>query len=77
MFIMKARLRRMFCKAFMKKKSRYSLPSHITLNNCIPHEKNIYIYVRGTINIGHCRGHHCIVLIFISERFYEDHSRLL
>ena len=36
---MKARLRRMFCKAFMKKKSRYSLPSHITLNNCIPHEK--------------------------------------
>ena len=59
----------------MKKKSRYSLPSHITLSNCIPHEKTKYVW--GTINIGHCRGHHCIVLIFIFERFYEDHSRLL
>ena len=41
----------------------------------IPHEKRDY--VRGTIKIGHWRGHDCIILIFIFEGFYEDHSRLL
>ena len=59
----------------MKKKSRCSLPSQITLNNWIPHEKRDY--VRGTTKIGHWRGHDCIILIFIFEGFYEDHSRLL
>ena len=41
----------------------------------IPHEKRDY--VRGTIKIGHWRGHGCSILIFIFEGFYEDHSRLL
>ena len=65
---------RIFHTAFMKKNSRYYLPSHITLNNCIPHETRDY--VRGKINIGHRRGHNCIIL-FIFEEFYEEHRRLL
>ena len=75
MFMTIARLWKIFHRAFMKKRSRYFLPSHIALNNCILHEKRDY--VRGTISIGHCRGHDSITLIFIFEGFYEDHSRLL
>ena len=63
------------CRGFMKKKSRYSIPSHITLNNQIPLEKSDYL--KRTIHICHCRGHDCIILIFIFEGFYENHRRLL
>ena len=34
-------------------------------------------YLRGTISIGHCRGHDCIILIFDFDGFYENHRRLL
>ena len=75
MFMTIVRLWRIFHRAFMKKNSRYYLPSHITLSICIPHETRDY--VKGKINIGHCRGHNCVILIFIFEEFYEDHRRLL
>ena len=58
----------------MKIKSRYSIPSHITLNNQILLEKRDYL--KGTIYIGHCRGHDCIIL-FVFEGFYDNHRRLL
>ena len=35
------------------------------------------IILRGTISIGHCRGHDCIMLTFDFEGFYENHRRLL
>ena len=63
------------CRGFMKKKARYSIPSHITLNNQIPLEKGDYL--KRTIHIGQCRRHGCMILIFIFERFCENHRGLL
>ena len=63
------------CRRFMKIKSRYSIPSDITLNNQILLEKRDYL--KGTIHIGHCRGHDCIILLFVFEGFYDNHRRLL
>ena len=37
----------------MRKKSTYSIPSHITFNNCLPPEKKDDL--KGTRSIGHCR----------------------
>ena len=74
MFMKIAHLWRIFCRTFMKKKSRCSTFTN-NFEQLIPHEKRDY--VRGTIKIGHWRGHDCSILIFIFEGFYEDHSRLL
>ena len=75
MCMIMAHLWTILCRRFMKKKSRYSIPSHITLNNQIPLKKRDYL--KGTIHIGHCRGHDCIVLISIFKGFYDNHRRLL
>ena len=63
------------CRRFMQKKARYSIPSHMTLNNQIPLEKRDYL--KRTIHIGHCRRHCCMILIFIFEGFCENHRGLL
>ena len=75
MFTTVACLWTIFLRRLMKKKSRYLIPSHITLNNCIPIEKRSYL--KGAISIGHCNGHECIILIFVFEVFYDNSSRLL
>ena len=48
-----------------KKKSDYCLSRHIILNNHMTVKKRSYL--KGTTNIGHCRGHECIILIFCFE----------
>ena len=75
MFTTVARLWTILHRRFLNKKSTYSIPSHITLNNCITFEKKGYL--KETISIGHCRVHGCIILIFDFEGFYENHRRLL
>ena len=67
------RLWRIFSRKFCKKKP-YSIPSHITLNNLIPVDKREYL--KGTISLGHCRGHNCIILVFYFDGFYDNHRRL-
>ena len=62
------------CRQFMKKKSRFSIPSHITLNNQIPFEKRDYL--KETIHIARCRGHDCIILLFTFKGFYDNHRLL-
>ena len=54
-----------------KKKSDHCLSRHIILNIHMTVEKRSYL--KGTINIGHCRGHECIILIFCFKWFYDKH----
>ena len=75
MFTTLVRLWTFFSRRLTRKKSRYCLPSHITLKNCMPIEKRSQL--KGTIIISHCRGHDCIILIFCFEGFYDNHRRLL
>ena len=67
------RLWRIFSRKFCKKKP-YSIPPHITLNNLIPVDKREYL--KGTISLGHCRGHNCIILVFYFDGFYDNHRQL-
>ena len=75
MFTTSLHLWRIFRRKFLVEKRRYFIPSHITLSNLIPIDKRNYL--KGTISIGHCRGHDCIKLVFIFDGFYDNHRRLL
>lgn len=75
MFSTIAWLWRIFQRKFCKKKSSYSIPSQITLNNLIPID--IRDCLKGTINIRHCRGHDCIMLISVFDDFCYNHRRFL
>ena len=53
----------------------YFISLHITLNNLIPIDK--INHLKGTISLGHCRVHNCIILVFNFDSFYENHWQLL
>ena len=56
MFSTMVRLWQIFHRKYCTKKP-HSIPSHITFNNLIPVDKRDYL--KGTISLGHCRGHDC------------------
>ena len=62
-----------FCRRLARKKSRYNVPSHITLKKSMPTEKRSHL--KGTISIGHCRRHNCVILISCFEGFYDNQRR--
>ena len=65
-----------FSRKFCKKKP-YSIPSHITFYNLIPVDKTEYLkYLKGTISLGHCRGHNYIILVFYFDGFYDNYQHL-
>ena len=57
------------------KKTSYSLPPHVTLNNLIPADKKRHL--KGEINLVYCRGHDCTMLVFYFEGFYDKRIILL
>ena len=67
-----ARLWMILRRRLVKKKSRHSIGSHITLNNCLPFKKTDYL--RRKINIGHLDD---MIVLYYFERFYDNHRRLL
>ena len=64
-----------FRRKFRRKKSSYSIPSYVTLNNLIEADKRKRL--RGEISLVHCRGHDCIMLLFYFDGFHDNHRRLL
>ena len=74
MFSTMVRLWAILRRKFRKKKP-YSIPSYVTVNNLIPTDKRKYL--KGRINLGHCIGHDCIMLVFNFDGFYENHRRML
>lgn len=62
--------RRKFCR-----KNAYSILTDVILSNLIPVDKRNYL--TGTISLVHCKGHDCIMLVFDSDGFYENHRQLL
>ena len=58
--------RRKFCR-----KNAYSVLPDVILSNLIPVDKTNYL--TGTISLVHC----CIMLVFDSDGFYENHRQLL
>ena len=73
MLLTVVRLWQFFSRKFCNKKP-YSIPSHITLKKLIPVDKREYL--KGTISLGHCRGHNCIISVFCFDGFYDNHRRL-
>ena len=73
MLLTMVRLGQFFSRTFCNKKP-YSIPSHITLSNLIPVDKREYL--KGTISLGHCRGHNCIISVLYFDGFYDNHRRL-
>lgn len=57
---------RKFCR-----KNAYSILADVILSNLIPVDKRNYL--TGTISLVHC----CIMLVFDSDGFYENHRQLL
>ena len=51
-----------FCRRMTRKKSKYQITQHITLNNLIPIDKRDYL--KGNISLVHCRGLHYDSILF-------------
>ena len=65
---------RHFLRYLLNKLRKQKCPSHVILRNNLPEDKKKYII--GTINLGYCGGHDCIIAKFHFEGFYETDIRL-
>ena len=63
-----------FLRLSTNKFRRQNIPNHITLVNKLPEDKKKYI--SGPINLCHCKGHNCILLVVDFDRFYQTQRHL-
>ena len=61
---------RYFLRSIINRFKKQECPYYVTLSNNLPEGKTKY--VNGSISLGHCRDHDCIII----DGFFEKHRRL-